>query len=704
MPRRLPLLLACALAVTAAPIAPAPPAAAAAPSAQRPPSSQLPSYVTELKSVRYDGRTDDLLTGGLGFAGLRDTTPPGFADPDNPTPAELRRRALWSSAGLSAGDSGGLGRLYGANVDRGRPVPGDGKVAGTEYRAVADRGAGSVNFVVQVPDDFDRSRPCVVAAPASGLGGVYNMVGTAGAWALHRRCAVAYTDKGMGPAFDDLHSGTVMAYDGTTGPRADVGGRAAFDARIGDEERERFDAGRPYRVAYKMAHSGTDPQAGWGRDVLRSVELTLALLNRDHGRGAPAAGYTPATTTVLTTGISNGGGAAIAAGEDDRRGLVDAVVASEPQMNLAPLKGVEVREGSRLVPAAGLPLLQYASVASLLQPCAALTEPTAPGYGNLDQAAARRRCTALVGDDPRLITRRDAARVGEAGLPRLAQQALVRIGFPPQSSYLQVAHYDPQTPVSYAMSFARASVTDSLCGYGWARTDSSGRPVPYDRAELAAAFATSPGRAPAPGVLIDENSPGGPVADARSLGPDGAHEYNLRGERCVLRLAFPRANAPREEREWARRVAEGLDATRRTGDLHGKPTLIVHGRDDARVPVNHSSRPYLGLNSRAGNGHGTVSYVEVTHAHHADSTAPGYDNRYVPLGLYYQQSLDLMWQRLRDGTPLPPSQVVRTTPRGGEPGRAPALTAANVPPLAATPSAGDRIRVSGGTVGIPDRG
>ncbi|MFI1727789.1 3-hydroxybutyrate oligomer hydrolase family protein [Streptomyces acidicola] len=697
MPRGLPLLLACALAVTAAPIGTASPAMAA-------PSPQLPPYITELTSARYDGRTDDLLTGGLGFAGLRATTPPGFADRDNPTPAELRRRALWTSAGLSAGDGGGLGRLYGANVDRGRPVPGDGKVAGTEYRAVAGRGARSVSFVVQVPDAFDRARPCVVAAPASGLGGVYNMVGTAGAWALHRRCAVAYTDKGMGPAFDDLHSGTVMAYDGTTGPRTDVGGRAAFDTGLSAEERARFDAERPYRVAYKMAHSGTDPQATWGRDVLRSVELTLALLNRDHRPGAPAAGYTPATTTVLATGVSNGGGAAIAAGEDDRHGLVDAVVASEPQMNLAPLNGVEVREGDRRVPAAGLPLLQYNSVASLLQPCAALTEPAAPGYGNLDPAAARRRCAALVGDDPRLITRRDAARVGQDGLPRLAQEALVRIGFQPQSSYLQAAHYDPQTPASYAMSFARASVTDSLCGYGWARTDSSGRPAPYSRAELAAAFATSPGRAPAPGVLIDENSPGGPVADAKSFGPDGAHEYNLRGERCVLRLAFPRANAPSEERAWARRVAEGLDATRRTGDLHGKPTLVVHGRDDARVPVNHSSRPYLGLNSRAEQGHGTVSYVEVTHAHHADSTAPGYDNRYVPLGFYYQQALDLMWQRLRDGTPLPPSQVVRTTPRGGEPGRAPALTAANVPPVAATPATPDRIRVSGGTVRIPDRG
>ncbi|MGC9539084.1 3-hydroxybutyrate oligomer hydrolase family protein [Streptomyces sp. UG1] len=664
--------------------------------------AQLPPYISELTSIRYDGRADDLLTAGLGFSGLRDATPPAPADPDHPTAAELRRRAVWASAGLFVGDSGGLGRLYGPDIDGGRPVPGDGRVAGTEYRAVAGRGAASVSYVVQVPADLDRTRPCVVAAPATGLAGVYSMTGSAGAWGLHRRCAVAYTDKGMGPAFDDLHSGTVMAYDGTTGPRTAVGDRAAFDAGLDDAERARFDAERPYRVAYKMAHSGTNPQATWGRDVLRSVELTLALLNRDWREGAPSAGYTPATTTVIATGVSNGGGAAVAAGEDDRRGLVDAVVASEPQMNLAPLGGVRVVQGDRRVPSAGLPLLRYGALASMLQPCAALTEPTAPGYASLDEAAARRRCADLVGDDPRLISRRDAARTGPAGLPGLAQQALVRAGFQPQSSYLQLAHYDPQTPVSYAMSFARASVTDSLCGYGWARTDASGHPVPYTRAELAAAFATSGGRAPAPGVLIDENSPGGPVADAKSLGPQGAHDYNLQGERCVYRLAFPGADARPAERDWARRVAQGLDATRRTGDLHGKPTLLVHGRDDTRVPVNHSSRPYLGLDSRAQHGRGTVRYIEVTHAQHVDSTAPGFDNRYVPLGFYYQQALDLMWGRLRDGAQLPPSQVVRTVPRGGAPGRAPDLEAANVPPIARRPAGGDLIRVAGGVVRVPD--
>ena len=40
---------------------------------------------------------DDLLTAGLGRDGLRATAAPAFSDPAHPTPAELRRRALWSN-------------------------------------------------------------------------------------------------------------------------------------------------------------------------------------------------------------------------------------------------------------------------------------------------------------------------------------------------------------------------------------------------------------------------------------------------------------------------------------------------------------------------------------------------------------------------------------------------------------------------------
>jgi hydroxybutyrate-dimer hydrolase len=149
--------------------------------------------------------------------------------------------------------------------------------------------------------------------------------------------------------------------------------------------------------------------------------------------------------------------------------------------------------------------------------------------------------------------------------------------------------------------------------------------------------------------------------------------------------------------------------TQRNGNLRGKPTLIVHGRDDALLPVNHTSRPYAALNRKVEGTASRLSYIEVTNAQHFDgfiglpAVLPGYDSRYVPLHLYLNRALDAVYEHLRNGRPLPPSQVVRTTPRGGTPGSAPALAAANVPALAASPAAGDAIGYAGGnTIVIPD--
>jgi hydroxybutyrate-dimer hydrolase len=44
-----------------------------------------------------------------------------------------------------------------------------------------------------------------------------------------------------------------------------------------------------------------------------------------------------------------------------------------------------------------------------------------------------------------------------------------------------------------------------------------------------------------------------------------------------------------------------------------------------------------------------------------------------------------MWGHMKNGTPLPPSQVIRTIPRGGTPGAAPALSVANLPTIVTNP-------------------
>ena len=79
----------------------------------------------------------------------------------------------------------------------------------------------------------------------------------------------------------------------------------------------------------------------------------------------------------------------------------------------------------------------------------------------------------------------------------------------------------------------------------------------------------------------------------------------------------------------------------------------------------------------------------------------GFDTRFVPLHPYFNQAMDAMYAYLKSGTALPPSQVVRTTPRGGAPGLAPAITAANVPAFSAAPAAGNQIGFAGSSLAVP---
>ena len=78
----------------------------------------------------------------------------------------------------------------------------------------------------------------------------------------------------------------------------------------------------------------------------------------------------------------------------------------------------------------------------------------------------------------------------------------------------------------------------------------------------------------------------------------------------------------------------------------------------------------------------------------------GFNELYIPLHHYFVQALDIMLDHLRNGTPLPPSQVVRTTPRGL--GAPPIEEAVNLPEIDPTPPAGDRITFEEGQVRIPD--
>src|SRR4051812_8433724 len=93
-----------------------------------------------LKIVTYDGVTDDLLSAGLNLAGLVSAVAPTFADPNNPTAVELRRRAIYNNyrAIVDPVPAGGMGLLWGPG-SAGTPVfPAPvlpGLIPGVEYKA-----------------------------------------------------------------------------------------------------------------------------------------------------------------------------------------------------------------------------------------------------------------------------------------------------------------------------------------------------------------------------------------------------------------------------------------------------------------------------------------------------------------------------------------------------------------------------------------
>ena len=668
----------------------------------------------EIRTAAYDGNTDDLLTAGLGAAGIQGAAP-AFADPLNPTAAELRRRAIYNNyrALVNVTSNGGYGTFYGPDVGLdAAKLPNDGKVAGEEYLAFAGDGSGkeNVSLMVQVPASFDPKNPCIVTGASSGSRGIYGAIGTSGDWGLKRGCAVAYTDKGTGTGAHDLQNDRVNLIDGLVVSAADAGKDSIFTAKLSPAELALFNVATPNRFSFKHAHSRRNPEQDWGRHVLWSVEFAFYVLNEKFGdrnnRGhAIRPIITPRNTIVIASSVSNGAGAALAAAEQDRHGLIDGVAVSEPQIQTALPRGLVIERGGVPVAAQGLPLYDYATIANLFQPCAARGLPDSP-LSLAANAVAANRCASLRAKG--LITGDDVAAQASDALAKL-----LAAGWEPESNLLHASHYSLATPaiaVTYANAYDRASVTDNLCGFSFGATDpATFGPVPLAAGAAAQIFANSNGIPPTVGVnLINNNSVGGPRLDGASVSPStGALDFNVDGALCLRGLwtgtnPATGAKLTGEALAEAMQLRNGVRQVLVEADLRGKPAILVQGRADTLVPVNHASRAWYGAN-RMEEKRSNARYYEVTNAQHFDAFLPlsGYDTRFVPLHVYFNRALNLMYDHLKNGTPLPPSQVVRTTPRGGT-SPAPALQAVNVPDIAATPAAADRITFGNRTLRVPD--
>jgi hydroxybutyrate-dimer hydrolase len=597
--------------------------------------------------------------------------------------------------------NGGYGLFWGPNVDlNGNDTLGEGKIAGTEYLAYADDGSGkqNVTLMVQVPASFDPANPCIVTATSSGSRGIYGAISAAGEWGLKRGCAVAYTDKGSGHGAHELATNLVTLIDGTLANAATAGITSLFTASVSSTNLATFNQTFPNRYAFKHAHSQQNPEQDWGKDTLEAVQFAYWALNQQFAptvNGSSTqhgARYQPGNITTIAASVSNGGGASLAAAEQDTQNWITAVVVGEPQINLNMAPNAQVLEGGVPIASPGRPLADYTTYANLLQPCAAAasTVATAPYLSALPlattQAIRTARCTSLASAG--VISGGDTASQATDALAKLHAA-----GYEADSDLLQASMWDsqavPAVAVTYADAYTKSSVIDNLCGFSFGTTGAQGvAGVTPAVSPMLNIFGIGNGVPPTSTIGLVYNA-GVPVAaDHRLATADASYA----GAAC-LRALWVNGDA---------RMQTSVNAIRVNANLHGKPAIIVQGRSDALVPVNHASRAYLAMNNMTEGSKSNLSFYEVMNGQHFDAFlgVAGFDTNFVPVHYYNVQALNLMWSHLKGGTPLPPSQVIRTVPRGGTAGAAPALKIANLPAISASPGA-NAITVGAGAVNVP---
>ena len=537
---------------------------------------------------------DDLISAGLGIEGLRSPVAPEIADANAPTAKELRRRAIWSNwrgiADLRPG--GGAGDV----------LP---RVGGREFSTLATLpGARQPHRVLmQLPDSFNPARPCLVLAPASGSRGVYGAIAVAAPWALSRGCAVVYTDKGAGTDYVDL---AVANRTGLDGRPASGNAVAGFTPETTATE----------GVAFKHAHSLDNPEADWGRHVRQAAEFGLAMLDRAFPDRAP---YTADATRIIAVGISNGGGAVLRAAEADD-GLLDAVVAGEPNIWVD-------EPGAR-------PLYDYGTLAARLMPCALLAVedwPVPPMPDGL-RALGEQRCASLAARGEL-----SGATVVEQAADALAQ--LKAAGFDDQAlhSGVTTTGFDLWRAVgaAYASAYGRFPAGAHPCGFAYRLLDEQGQARDSTAAEQALWWPDASGIPPGNGIaLVDPQRQG--------VDPD------LAGLDCLRELWTG-------DSEAAQRVRAGVAETRAELPRADLPVVVVHGRADGLIPVAFSSAPYVAKAQAAGR---PVAYWLVPEAQHFDAflALPDYGKRYQPLLPTVRIALDAVWAHLEDPTsPIPPT-------------------------------------------------
>ena len=537
--------------------------------------------------------------------------------------------------------------------------------------------------------------------------------------------------KATGTGFHLLGTDEVYDRDGMLTSANKVGRKSQFTVKKTGKLRK-FINNHPDRVATKHAHSKINPERLWGKLALQGIEFAFWTLNVEFGKGGKKwrddkdgdnfrdnkrRRFTKSNTLVIASGTSNGAGTSLRALEQDRKGWIDGAVVIEPSINPDSSGKFVIDFGGDLFEGHGTSLYDNHTLMSIYAACAALSPSLAGTPLNLDPIGApvgarANRCESL----------RDFGLLKSDTQEEQADESLAILranGYYEEQETLLASHewlnlWRSLNP-TYAAAHGRFAVWENLCGISFAATDVAGMPTSVPQKTAKILFSTSNGIPPTNGInLINDLATNGPINENLSISPtSGLEDLNLDGARCFRYLATgdPSLLDGREIRKDLRRfhrVQQGIGETRTTGNLHGTPTIILTGRNDALVFPNYHSRPYYGLNQVVEGKNSRLSYIEVVNAQHFEAfistlwVDPKTGVQFVPLHYYLFQALDWMHAYLK-GTinDLPPSQVIRAIPRGSNAYDVSDAGTELLPDIESTPESGDQITFSGGVLSIP---
>jgi hydroxybutyrate-dimer hydrolase len=253
--------------------------------------------------------------------------------------------------------------------------------------------------------------------------------------------------------------------------------------------------------------------------------------------------------------------------------------------------------------------------------------------------------------------------------PIAARRRLLEAGIEPQALRLGHANLQSQlwlsVAVTYVNAHARATAAESPCGLGFAAVDVAGWPRALSDEEWARLFSDGVGIPPTAGIAIvrDDGTAANSPGTARCLRAwvDVATGGTANAAAPATTAAQP---AGPVGADFVARLRTGLAAIQMRAEPGRRPVIVLHGRRDGLIPVNHSSRPWFAA-ARARDRRSELRYYEIEHGQHFDAllALPGFASAYLPMQPYLLAAMDRVEARLRRGTALPPSQVLRSRPR-----------------------------------------